>query len=285
LPSSDFSGQESQALNDTVHPAFRRGEGPLKEPWHHVPELFRRPNGTLPAPFEERFGPLRRGRVDDLVVVAQMGQSIDGRIATESGNSKYINGAAGLDHLHQLRALVDAVVVGVGTAVADNPQLTVRRVHGPNPARIVIDPRGRLPVGSRLLVNDGARRIVVVGPDAAPDFPAGTEILRVSLTAGRASPAEILDRLAERGLRRVLIEGGAQTVSSFLMAMCLDRLHIVTAPMLLGGGQPSIELPPVARADEALRPPVRAHLLADEVLFDVDLSAQRRCIGRAKTSV
>ena len=82
-----------------------------------------------------------------------------------------------------------------------------------------------------------------------------------------------------------LIEGGAHTVSTFLTAGCLDRLHIVTAPMLLGAGQPSIELPPVERADEALRPPVRAHLLADEVLFDVDLSAQRVSVGTAKTSV
>ncbi|MGA7806011.1 dihydrofolate reductase family protein, partial [Bradyrhizobium sp.] len=65
------------------------------------------------------FGPLRNGTVDDLVIVGQLGQSLDGRIATETGHSKYINGAAGLEHLHRLRALVDAVVVGVGTAVAD----------------------------------------------------------------------------------------------------------------------------------------------------------------------
>lgn len=214
-----------------------------------------------------------------------MGQSIDGRIATESGHSKYINGAAGLDHLHQLRALVDAVVIGVGTAIADNPQLTVRRVIGPNPARVVIDPRARLPAASRLLEDDGTRRIVIVGKEATPPFAAEVEVARVNLNSGRAAPAEILAVLAERGLRRVLVEGGSQTVSSFLIAGCLDRLHIITAPMLLGAGQPSIELPPVERADEALRPPVRAHLLADEVLFDVDLSAQRKAVGRAKTSV
>ena len=79
-----------------------------------------------------------------MVVVGQCGQSIDARIATASGHSHYINGAEGLAHLHRLRALVDAVVVGVGTALADDPQLTVRRVAGPNPARVVIDPNGRL---------------------------------------------------------------------------------------------------------------------------------------------
>ena len=85
-----------------------------------------------------------------MVVVGQCGQSIDARIATASGHSHYINGAEGLAHLHRLRALVDAVVVGVGTALADDPQLTVRRVAGPNPARVVIDPNGRLAA-------DGAR--------------------------------------------------------------------------------------------------------------------------------
>ena len=81
-----------------------------------------------------------------------------------------------------------------------------------------------------------------------------------------------------------MIEGGAHTVSGFLEAGCLDRLHIVVAPMLLGAGQPSVELKPVEFAHDALRPPVRAHLLADEVLFDIDLSRQRICIGRANTS-
>ena len=98
----------------------------------------------MPQPWGAIFGPLRKGAVDDLVVVGQIGQSLDGRIATESGHSKYINGPAGLAHLHRLRALVDGIVIGVGTAIADDPQLTVRRVSGPHPARVVIDPKGRL---------------------------------------------------------------------------------------------------------------------------------------------
>src|ERR1700744_525260 len=89
------------------------------------------------------FGPLRSGGVDDLLVVGQIGQSLDGRAATSTGHSHYINGAEGLAHLHRLRALMDAVLVGVGTAIADDPLLTVRRVTGPHPARVVIDPKGR----------------------------------------------------------------------------------------------------------------------------------------------
>src|SRR5216684_260339 len=119
--------------------------------WGSVPAAFRAPDGLLPAPWDELFGPLRVGTVDDLVVVGQLGQSLDGRIATTSGHSHYINGPAGLDHLHRLRAVVDAVVIGVGTALADDPQLTVRRVAGPQPARVVIDARGRLSAGAKML--------------------------------------------------------------------------------------------------------------------------------------
>jgi len=86
------------------------------------------------------FAPFEAGTTDQPFVIAQLGQSLDGRIATLSGDSKYINGASALDHLHRLRARVDAVVVGVGTVVADDPLLTVRRAGGRNPARVVLDP-------------------------------------------------------------------------------------------------------------------------------------------------
>src|SRR5262245_19632578 len=114
-----------------------------------------------------------------MVVVAQCGQSIDARNATASGHSHYINGAEGLAHLHRLRALVDAVVVGVATALADEPQLTVRRVAGPSPARVVIDPNGRLTPTLRLLADDGVRRLVITGTHAAPALPAGVEIVKL----------------------------------------------------------------------------------------------------------
>src|ERR1700745_2809438 len=123
--------------------------------WPEVPGKFRASNGPLPQPGEKRFGPLRQGAVDYLVVVGQIGQSIDGRIATVTGHSKYINGPAGLTHLHRLRALADAAVGGLAPALAAAPQLTVRRVAGPSPALIVLDPRGRLPAGARILGADG----------------------------------------------------------------------------------------------------------------------------------
>jgi diaminohydroxyphosphoribosylaminopyrimidine deaminase/5-amino-6-(5-phosphoribosylamino)uracil reductase len=251
----------------------------MPDGWASVPDRFRRSDAALPAPWEDRFGPLRQGARDGLMVVAQIGQSVDGRVATNGGRGEFINGAAGLDHLHRLRALVDAVVVGVGTAVADNPQLTVRRVSGPHPVRVVIDPRGRMSSDARMLDDDGTRRIVVAGNDMECALPRGVEVLRVPLADGKAEPAAILAALAGCGLRRILIEGGSRTLSCFLAAGCLDRLHVMVAPMLLGSGQASLDLPHVKRAGDALRPPMRAHLLDDEVLFDVDLSAQRIAIG------
>jgi diaminohydroxyphosphoribosylaminopyrimidine deaminase/5-amino-6-(5-phosphoribosylamino)uracil reductase len=252
--------------------------------WFQVPSNFRTGTGPLPQPWEDRFGPLRRGGVDDLVVVGQIGQSIDGRIATVTGHSKYINGPAGLAHLHRLRALVDAVLVGIGTAVADDPQLTVRRVAGPSPARIVLDPRGRLPMDARVLTADGTRRIVITADGVRPSLPKDVEIIEIPARAGEIAPTAILAALAERGLRRILVEGGAHTVSRFIAAGCLDRLHVMVAPIMFGSGQTGVTLAPITRADEALRSPMRAHLIGDEVLLDCDLSAQRVVIGCEKRS-
>ncbi len=238
----------------------------------------------LPPLWESLFGPLRGDAADGLVVVGQIGQSLDGRVATNSGHSHYINGPAGLAHLHRLRAIVDAVVVGVGTALADDPQLTVRRVAGPNPARVVIDPGARLPAGAKMFARDGVRCLVMTAHDAKPQLPAEIEIVRLPSLQRRIAPEAILSALSERGLRRILIEGGAETVSRFLAAGCLDRLHVVVAPIIIGTGRPSFNLPPIERVHEALRAPMKIHQLDDEVLFDCDLSAQRRAIGAAKTS-
>jgi diaminohydroxyphosphoribosylaminopyrimidine deaminase / 5-amino-6-(5-phosphoribosylamino)uracil reductase len=252
--------------------------------WADVPGTFRALTQPLPAPWDGIFGPLQHGQVDDLVVVGQFGQSIDARIATSTGHSKYINGVAGLAHLHRLRALVDAVVIGVGTAIADDPQLTVRRVAGPSPARVVIDPNGRLPSSARVLDADGIRRLVFTCKGGSDHSP-GIEVVRLPTDGGRhITPAVMLAALAERGLRRILIEGGADTVSRFLAAGCLDRLHVVIAPIIIGAGRSSVMLPPIASVDRALRAPMRAHVLGEEVLLDCDLGAQRVAIGAAKTS-
>ena len=252
--------------------------------WDFVPEMFRA-GRQLPPPWEPIFGPLRLGPGIGSMAVGQLGQSLDGRIATPTGHSHYINGPSGLNHLHRLRALVDAVVVGIGTANADDPQLTVRRVKGPQPARVVIDPGGRLNASARLLADDGVRRLVIAAlGDARPRLPSGVEVVTLERPGGHIAPAAILSALAERGFKRVLIEGGADTVSRFLAARCLDRLHVVVAPIVLGSGRTGLALPPIERADQAMRMPMHVHRLDDEVLFDCDLSDHRVPLGRASTS-
>jgi diaminohydroxyphosphoribosylaminopyrimidine deaminase/5-amino-6-(5-phosphoribosylamino)uracil reductase len=209
---------------------------------------------------------------DRAYVVAQLGQSLDGRIATPSGESRWINRQAALDHLHRLRAAVDAVVVGIGTVVADDPVLNVRRVSGRNPARVVIDPAGRLPAHARCLADDGARRLVVRGRGGPA--PEGVEVLRLNCEGGTLAPEAIVAALFDRGLRRLLIEGGARTVSRFIDAEAVDRLHILVAPMILGCGKIGLELSPIAKLSQARRPCTRVHLLEDgDVLFDCDLRA------------
>jgi diaminohydroxyphosphoribosylaminopyrimidine deaminase / 5-amino-6-(5-phosphoribosylamino)uracil reductase len=255
------------------------------ESWAGVPRMFREPEGALPPPWQSLFGPLRRGLVDGLVVVGQFGQSIDARIATASGDSRYINGAAGLAHLHRLRALVDAVLVGVGTANIDDPQLTVRRVSGPSPARVIVDPSGRLPATARVLAADGIRRLVITRDGTPIKLPHGVEIAGLPDADGHIAPAAILAALAERGFRRILVEGGANTVSRFLEARCLDRLHVVIAPIIIGAGPSSVTLPPIARVEHALRAPICAHVLGEELLLDCDLSGQRVPIGVANKSM
>lgn len=208
-------------------------------------------------------------------IVAQLGQSLDGRIATTSGESRWINGPAAIDHLHRLRAHVDAVVVGVGTVIADDPQLTVRRVEGPQPVRVIIDPRGRMSPTARCLAV-GDRPCLVVG-DRAHKPPPGAEQLLVTSSDGRLAPGDIVEALFARGFRKILVEGGATTVSKFIDAGMVDRLHILVAPMILGSGIQGLSLAPVERLGDALRPQTTVHVLdGGDVLFDCDLRHHRR---------
>lgn len=216
------------------------------------------------------FDPIITAPPDRPFVIAQLGQSLDGRIATPTGASRWINGAAALDHLHRLRAHVDAVVVGVSTIIADDPLLTVRRVPGRHPARVVIDPRGRLDASARCLASDGVRCLIVRGNDTPA--PSAAESISVPSRRGRLDPAQIARALFERGLRKILVEGGASTVSDFINARMVDRIHVLVAPIILGSGTTGLSLAPIAGLDQALRPATTIHQLDDgDVLFDCDL--------------
>ncbi len=202
---------------------------------------------------------------------AQVGQSLDGRIATPSGDATDISGPDGLCHLHRCRALADAVLVGARTALGDDPRLTVRLVEGPNPARVVIDPRGRLPADARVLGDDGTRRLVVQACDTAR--PAGVEVVRLPATDGWIDPAAICEALAAHGLLRVLIEGGGRTIAGFLDAGLLQRLHVAIAPIIIGAGPSGLRTSaPVLRLADALRPETYVYGLDSDVIFDCALA-------------
>lgn len=221
------------------------------------------------------FAPFRERNPSRPFVVAQLGQSLDGRIATLSGESQWINGECALDHVHRIRASVDAVIVGVGTVVADDPRLNVRRVPGANPARVVLDPSGRMPLARRCMDDDGTRRIVIrspAGSAAAGPPPPGVEEIVLTAADGIVSPRDIVASLFAAGLQSILIEGGARTISTFIDAGCVDRLHVLVAPMILGSGKTGLDLSPIATLSQALRPSVRIFPLPDsDVLFDCDL--------------
>lgn len=234
-------------------------------------------SAALLGDVEELLAPLA---ARDTWVLGQLGQSLDGRIATEIGHSHYINGPQDIARLHATRALADAVVVGTGTVALDNPRLTVREAEGPNPARVALDPADSLSRDRILFTTEDAPTIWLVGEhaperDAVDEGCLAIHAERVPLptVAGGFDPAEVLAVLRGRGLQRILVEGGGRTVSSFLAAGLLDRLHISVAPLLIGSGRPGITLPTIERLDEARRPPVRHLRLGDDLLFDLDLRA------------
>ncbi len=203
-------------------------------------------------------------------VLGRIAQSLDGRIATDAGRSRWISGAADLLHTHRLRALFDAVLVGAGTVRADDPLLTTRRCRGPSPVRVIIDTERRL--GPHYQVFRGGPATLLLCAEDAPGGSAGdAELLRLPRRDPGLDIAALIAALQARGLRRLLVEGGGVTVSRFLAAGCLDRLHVTIAPLLLGAGIPAFSLPGVACPQDAMRLDWAVHRLGDDLLLDIPL--------------
>lgn len=207
-------------------------------------------------------------------VIGQLGQSIDGSIATASGQSHYVTGAASILHLHRLRSLNDCVIVGAGTVAADNPRLTTRLVSGANPTRVVIDPQLRLPLTHHVFSDGQAPTLRVRArgiPVTAARSSQQVQDIELPAAAGKLDLTALLAELQSRGHRSILVEGGGVTVSSFLAAGLLDRMHVVVAPFIMGEGRPGLRMPSPARLEDCLRPPPRIYLLGNDVLFDCDM--------------
>jgi riboflavin-specific deaminase-like protein len=216
------------------------------------------------------YGPLRAPRRNGSFAVGHLAQSLDGRIATKNGLSRWLSGAEDLLHTHRMRAMCDAVVVGVNTVLHDDPQLTVRRCTGAHPVRVVIDPERRLD-GSQRMFRDGAAATLVLA--AADRARAGetmgqAEVVPVPRGEWGMNPHEIRRILARRGLHSLFIEGGGITVSRFLAARALDRLQITVVPLILGSGRPGILLPEITDLRDSLRPNTRRFVLGNDVMIE-----------------
>jgi diaminohydroxyphosphoribosylaminopyrimidine deaminase / 5-amino-6-(5-phosphoribosylamino)uracil reductase len=223
--------------------------------------------------FVELYRPLCEPARHGTRVLAHLGQSIDGYIATVTGDSSYVNDPENIRHLHRLRALHDAVIVGAGTIAADNPQLTTRLVSGPNPVRVVLDPHLRLSATARVFNDDTAPTIVVTAETVGRTTTRGrARILRVPARDGLFDLAQVSERLAEHGLRKLFVEGGGTTVSRYFDAGLLDRLQIAVAPVLIGRGQPGLRLASNHSMKDCPRPPHRVFAMGKDLLFDCDLS-------------
>lgn len=223
----------------------------------------------------ELYLPLLPASAEAPVVVGHLGQSVDACIATASGDSNVVTGAENFLHLHRMRALSDAIVVGGGTAASDDPQLTTRQVDGPNPVRVVIDPACALPAGLMIFTDGAAKTLLAC--DVTVSLPAHVreqDVIRLPRVDGQLSLSTLRDALTERQLHAVFVEGGGVTVTRWMQAGLLTRLQIATAPVLVGAGRAALQLPSALRMRDALRPQYRLYRMGDDVLWDFDLAAE-----------
>ncbi len=210
------------------------------------------------------------------MTVGHLGQSLDGFIATHSGDSQFVTGSENIVHSHRMRALCHAVVVGAGTVAADDPQLTTRRVQGPTPLRVIFDPGRRLTPDYRVFTDRIAstmyfcdRTLVAAGETHV----GAARVVGIETGTPGSGVRDVLRWLHECGCSRVFVEGGGVTVSAFLEANLLDRLQIAIAPVLIGDGRPAIRCPAHATLRDCRRPGYRVFRMGGDVLFDCELDA------------
>ena len=177
-------------------------------------------------------------------------QSWDGSLTTHSGETLCISGKESLQVTHQLRSLHDGILVGIGTVLSDDPQLTVREWQGPNPQPIVLDSQLRTPSGAKLRAHPDKSCWILTTSTDPDSFGEHVEVLTVPATedgSGQVSLIAAMQLLRERGIRSLMVEGGANVITALLQARLVDALVLTIAPKLVGGYKAVGDLQPVGR--------------------------------------
>jgi len=210
----------------------------------------------LPDPRDVDAATIPAGRP---LVTVHYAQTIDGRIASRTGDARWVSGERSLRLAHELRAAHDAVLVGIGTVLADDPKLTVRLVPGRSPVRVVVDSRLRVPPDASVLATPDAPTIVATTPAASEERAAairsrGARVLRVNADAGgHVDLGEFFARLRDDGVRSLLVEGGRGIITATLRKHLVDRLTVCIAPKVLGEGIAAVGDLGIDRLRDAVR--------------------------------
>ncbi|HLW49270.1 MAG TPA: bifunctional diaminohydroxyphosphoribosylaminopyrimidine deaminase/5-amino-6-(5-phosphoribosylamino)uracil reductase RibD [bacterium] len=212
-------------------------------------------------------------------VIAKWAMTLDGRIATRTGDARWISNETSRAHAHRVRAACDAVLVGVGTVLRDDPALTARPPLAPDrPRRVVLDSRLRTPLSARVLAQDGVAVVVATThaspPDARRAFAdRGADVLLCDGADGRVDLGRLLRELAARGVLSVLVEGGAAVHGAFLDADAVDKILAYVAPMVVGAGPaPAAGAGVPVMADARRLGPVSMRRFGEDVLIEAYLA-------------
>ena len=194
------------------------------------------------------------------LVTLKFAQTLDGRIATASGDSKWISSEEFRKKAHRLRSVHDAVLVGINTVLADDPQLTVRLVRGRNPTRIILDPRLRMPLKSKIVETHYEAPVIIAATERADTRKAtqlralGIEVIEFNSDAsGGIDLKPLLIALGERNITSLLVEGGARVITSFLRYKLADRVVVAVAPKILGRGTETVGDLDITQLSQALK--------------------------------
>lgn len=213
-------------------------------------------------------------------ITVKFAQSLDGRIATATADSQWISGPAAQRLAHRLRSQNDAILVGIGTVLADDPQLTVRLVRGRDPVRVIVDSTLRIPLGARVLEPRAARGTIIAATREADNtriaaiLDAGADVLLVPRSKDRTGIdlKRLLEKLVSRGIKSVLVEGGKEIITSLIAERLVDRLVVVIAPKIIGQGIEAIGDLRIEKLRNAMTfSALRIRRLGEDVVFDGEL--------------